>query len=80
MLRHGFIPRGTAAARLIKIATKHHRFKKERGAGEELMIDAKENRRHLNIGDLCVTHHPISRFHPFAKFLRTRCQNDFLIT
>jgi hypothetical protein len=41
MLRHGFIPRGTAAARLIKIATKHHRFKKERGAGEELMITTR---------------------------------------
>jgi hypothetical protein len=56
MLRHGFIPRGTATARLIKIATKHHRLKQERGAGEELMINAKEYRRHLNIGDLCVTH------------------------
>ena len=80
MLRLGLVPRGTAAARLIKVAPKHHRFKQERGACEELMINAKEHRRHLNIGDLCVTHNPISRFHPLAKFLRTRSENGLLIT
>jgi hypothetical protein len=44
------------------------------------MINSKENCRYLNICDLCLTHDPISRFHSFAKFLRTRSQNDNLIT